>query len=58
MKSLALDPQLAWTLWHELAKWSLLLWECYQEDFLKLGEEEKVKRGKDPEEELEIESPF
>jgi len=58
MKSPALDPQLAWALWYDLAKWSFLLWECYHEDFLRLAEEEKAKRGKDPEEELEIEIPF
>ena len=53
-----LDPQLAWDLWYELAKWSLLLWECYHEEFLKLAEEERARRGTDPEEELEIEIPF
>jgi hypothetical protein len=58
MKSSTLDPQLAWALWYELAKGSLLLWECYQEDFLRLAEEEKAKRGKEMEEELKIEIPF
>ena len=58
MKSSAtvLDPQLAWALWYELAKLSFLLWECYQEDFLKLAEEERGTRSKDSEEEIEI--PF
>jgi hypothetical protein len=53
-----LDPQLAWALWHGLTKLSLLLWDCYKEDFLKLAEEERVRRGKDSEEDLEIEIPF
>ena len=60
MKSSAtvLEPQLAWALWQGLAKLSTLLWERYEEDFLKLAEEERVRRGKDSEEDLEIEIPF
>jgi len=53
-----LEPQLAWAIWHGLAKLSDLLWERYEEDFLKLTEEERVRRGTDPEEDLEIEIPF
>jgi len=53
-----LDPQLAWALWHGLTKLSLLLWNCYQEEFLKLAEEERVSRGTDSEEDREIETPF
>ena len=48
MKSSAtgLDPRLAWALWYELAKLSVLLWECYQEDFLELAEEEGAPRAR------------
>jgi hypothetical protein len=51
-----LEPQLAWALWHGLTKLSLLLWDCYKEDFLKLAEEERGALAKDSEEDLEI--PF
>jgi len=37
---------------------SFFLWDCYREDFLKLAEEERVCRGTDSEEDLEIEIPF
>ena len=53
-----LNPQLAWALWHGLTKLSLLLWDCYKEDFLKLAEEERGRRGTDSEEDREIEIPF
>jgi hypothetical protein len=53
-----LDPQLAWALWHGLTKLSLLLWDGYQGEFLKLAEEERVSRGKNSEEDREIEIPF
>ena len=53
-----LEPQLAWAIWHGLAKLSDLLWECYEEEFSKLAEEERVRRGPVSEEELEIEIPF
>ncbi len=65
MKSLAtvLEPRLAWALWQGLEKLSDLLWERYEEDFVKLAEEvgdsilrEGVDRAKDSEEEIEI--PF
>jgi hypothetical protein len=56
--ALVLEPQLAWALWHGLAKLSNLLWERDEEDFSKLAEEERVRRGKVPEEDLEIEIPF
>ena len=49
-----LDPQLAWALWHGLTKLSLLLWDCYEEEFLKLAKEERVRRGTDSEEDPEI----
>jgi hypothetical protein len=63
-----LEPRLAWALWQGLMKLSDLLWECYEEDFLKLGEEvgdsvdrtgtrpEGADRTTDSEEEIEI--PF
>jgi hypothetical protein len=50
----ALEPQLAWAIWQGLAKLSDLLWDRYEEDFLKLAEEERVRRGKDSEEDREI----
>ena len=53
-----LEPQLAWAIWHGLAKLSDLLWERYEEEFLKLAEEERVRRGPVSEEELEIKIPF
>ena len=53
-----LEPQLAWAIWHGLAKLSDLLWERYEEKFLKMAEEERVRRGTVSEEELEIEIPF
>jgi hypothetical protein len=53
-----LEPQLAWAIWHGLAKLSDLLWERYEEEFLKMAEEERVRRGTVSEEELEIEIPF
>jgi len=53
-----LEPQLAWALWHGLAKLSTLLWERYEEDFLKFTEEERARRGSVSEEELEAEIPF
>jgi len=53
-----LEPQLAWAIWHGLAKLSDLLWDCYQEDFLKFAKEERVRRGAVSEEELEVEIPF
>jgi hypothetical protein len=53
-----LDPQLAWALWHGLTKLSLLLWDCYEKDFLKLAKEERDRRGTDSEEDREIETPF
>ena len=47
MKSSAtvLEPRLAWALWHGLEKLSDLLWERYEEDFLKLAEEEGPSRS-------------
>ena len=56
MKSSAtvLEPRLAWALWQGLEKWSDLLWDRYEEDFLKLAEEERVDLAKDSEEDLEI----
>jgi hypothetical protein len=53
-----LEPELAWAIWHGLAKLSDLLWERYEEEFSKLAEEERVRRGPVSEEELEIEIPF
>jgi hypothetical protein len=54
--SKTLDP--AWGLCHQLTKLNLLLWGCYEEDFLKLAKEEKVHQRKAVEEELELEIPF
>ncbi len=58
MKSSAtvLEPRLAWALWQGFVKLSDLLWDRYEEDFLKLAEEERVGLAKDSEEDLEI--PF
>ena len=53
-----LEPQLAWAIWQGLAKLSDLLWDRYEEDFLQLAEEERVRRGTDSEEDREIEIPF
>jgi hypothetical protein len=53
-----LEPELAWAIWHGLAKLSTLLWERYEEDFLKFAKEERARRGSVSEEELEIEIPF
>ena len=49
-----LDPRLAWALCRRLTKVRLLLWDCYEEDFLKLAKEERVRRGTDSEEDPEI----
>ena len=49
-----LDPRLAWALCRELTKVRLLLWDCYEEDFLKSAKEERVGRGTDSEEDPEI----
>ncbi len=49
-----LDPRLAWALCRELTKVRLLLWDCYEEDFLKLAKEERVRRGTASEEDPEI----
>jgi len=56
--SAPLDPRLAWDLCHQLTELNLLLWGCYEQDFLKLAKEEKVLQGKASEEELETEIPF
>jgi hypothetical protein len=56
--SATLAPRLAWELCHQLTKLNLLLWDCYQEDFMKLAKEERVHRGPVSEEELELEIPF
>ena len=53
-----LEPRLAWALWQGRAKFSDLLWDRYEEDFLKLAEEEKVRRGSVSEEDRESETPF
>jgi hypothetical protein len=53
-----LEPQLAWAIWHGLAKLSDLLWERYEEEFLKFAKEERIRRGAVSEEDREIETPF
>ena len=53
-----LNPELAWALCRGLTKLSLLLWDGYEEEFLKLAEEERARRGSVSEEELEAETPF
>jgi hypothetical protein len=53
-----LHPELAWALCQGLTKLSLLLWDCYEEEFLKLAEEEKVRRGSASEEDRESETPL
>jgi hypothetical protein len=49
-----LNPELAWALCRELTKLRLLLWDCYEEDFLKWAKEERGNRGTDSEEDPEI----
>ena len=58
MKSsnLVLEPRLAWALCQGLEQLSALLWERYEEDFLKLAEEEDLDGAKGSEDDLEI--PF
>jgi len=63
-----LEPRLAWVLWQGLMKLSDLLWECYEEEFLKIDggvgdsvdpletRPERADRTRDSEEDLEI--PF
>jgi len=53
-----LEPQLAWAIWHGLAKLSDLLWDRYPEEFAKFAKEERVRRGEDSKEDLDIEIPF
>ena len=53
-----LEPRLAWAIWQGMGKLSDLLWDRYEEEFLKLAEEERVNRGTASEEDLEIEIPF
>ena len=53
-----LNPELAWALCRGLTQLSLLLWDCYEEEFLKLAEQEKVRRGSVSEEDREIETPL
>jgi len=59
----ALEPGLALALWQGLEKISDLLWERYEEDFLKLAKEvadsnlrEEIDRAKESAKDLEI--PF
>jgi hypothetical protein len=56
--SLTLDPRLAWALCQGLTQLSLFLWDCYEEDFLKLAKGEKVRQRQAWEEERELEIPF
>lgn len=63
-----LEPRLAWALWQGLMKLGDLLWECYEEEFLKMdgrvGDSvdrtkplpEGADRTRESEEDLEI--PF
>ena len=37
--SAPLDPRLAWDLCHQLTELNLLLWGCYEQDFLKLAKD-------------------
>jgi len=53
-----LEPQLAWAIWHGLAKLSDLLWERYPEEFAKFAKEERVRLGMNSEEDRETETPF
>lgn len=58
MKSLEtfLEPRLAWALWQGLQKFSDLLWERYEKDFLDLamgeGPDRAMASGLDSEEEV------
>ena len=56
--SITLDPRLARALSKGLTELSLFLWDCYEEDFSKLAEEEKVRQRQALEEERELETPF
>jgi len=57
--SITLDPRLAWALCQGLTQLGLFLWDCYEEDFLKLAKEEKVLQRMALEEEREAEEiPF
>ena len=57
--SKSLDPRRAWELRRQLAKVSLFLWDCYEEEFLKFAEEERaVRRRKSLEEDLELKTPY
>ena len=49
----SMDPELAWAIWRLLARLSNLVWECYEEDFVKLAREERKSRGKNSGEDLE-----
>jgi hypothetical protein len=54
----SLDPRMAWELRCQLGKVSLLLWDCYEEEFLTFMEEERAHRRKRVEEDPELETPY
>lgn len=57
--SKSLDPRRAWELRRQLAKVSLFLWDCYEEEFLEFMEEERaVRRRKGLEEDPELKTPY
>ena len=56
--SKSLDPRRAWELPRQLAKVSLFLWDCYEEECLKFVEEERARLRKGVEEDLELETPY
>jgi len=53
-----LEPELAWAIWHGLAKLSDLLWERYEKEFSKFTQEERINGGQMSQEDIEIEIPF
>ena len=56
--SKSLDPRRAWELRRQLAKVSLFLWDCYEEEFLTFMGEERAHRRKSVEEDLDLETPY
>ena len=56
--SKSLDPRRSWELRCQLAKVSLFLWDCYEEEFLKFVEEERARLRKGREEDRELKTPF
>ncbi len=56
--SKSLAPRVTWKLRRELAKVSLFLWDCYEEEFLTFAEEERARLRKGVEEDPELQTPY